>query len=189
MVIMNLNPTTWFWHRSHSIWKQNHIGVGPLLVQVHSKNDIQPCFDLSRVHFIMIVHQHTLSSILFYGMSMSIKLMHPFMFRPRLMCITHNSMSLIDVLFVKNKISIDLRIQFRFPHPSITCLLGCVCTRPIDPLGIHLLWCSHGANALAHITQFLMSLHPFKEVGFHVVQEQLHILPSTMLQTSKHCPF
>jgi hypothetical protein len=30
-----------------------------------------------------------------------------------------------------------------------------------------------------------MYWHPFKEVGFHVVQEQLHILPSTMLQTSK----
>jgi hypothetical protein len=180
MVIMNLNPTTWFQHPSHSIWKQNHIGIGTLLV--HSKNDTQPCFHLSRVHFVMIVHhQHTFSSILFYEMSMSIKL------EPSLMCIVQNSMSPIDVSFVKNKISTDLRIQLKLPYPSITCLLGCVCTHPIDPLGIHLLWCSHGLNALGHITQFLTSWHPFKEVGFHVVQEQLHILPSTMLQTSKQC--
>lgn len=107
------------------------------------------------IDFILIVHQHTFSSILFYGMSMSIKLVHPFMFRPRLMCIAHNSMSPIDVLFVKNNFSIDLRIQLKLPYPSITCLLGCVCIHPIDPLGIHLLRCSHGMNALGHITQCL----------------------------------
>ncbi len=30
------------------------------------------------------------------------------------------------------------------PHPSITCILWCMFTRPINPMGIHLLRCIHG---------------------------------------------
>jgi hypothetical protein len=34
--------------------------------------------------------------------------------------------------------------QLWLPHPSITTLLPCVCTHPIDLMNIHLLCCTHG---------------------------------------------
>jgi len=37
-----------------------------------------------------------------------------------------------------------LQTRFGLPHPSITGLFQCMCTHPIDPIGIHLLHCTHG---------------------------------------------
>jgi len=34
-------------------------------------------------------------------------------------------------------------IQLQLPHPSIVSIFQCVCTHPIDPIGIHLLHCVH----------------------------------------------
>jgi hypothetical protein len=36
------------------------------------------------------------------------------------------------------------RIQLGLAHPSIVSILQCVCTHPINPMGIHLLHCTHG---------------------------------------------
>jgi hypothetical protein len=37
-----------------------------------------------------------------------------------------------------------LHMRLGLPHPSITNIYQCVCTHPIDPMGIHLLCCAHG---------------------------------------------
>jgi hypothetical protein len=38
------------------------------------------------------------------------------------------------------------------PHPSIVGILRCVCTHPIDPMGIHFLFCAHGIECnLRHL--------------------------------------
>jgi hypothetical protein len=39
---------------------------------------------------------------------------------------------------------ITFRTWFGLPHPSIASILRCVCTHPINPMGIHLLCCAHG---------------------------------------------
>jgi hypothetical protein len=69
---------------------------------------------------------------------------------------------------------------FGLHHPSIACILQCVCTHPIDPMGIHLLRYAHGnectrphdviCNTFAAIA---------RDGGFHVRREQLHALFST----------
>jgi hypothetical protein len=71
------------------------------------------------------------------------------------------------------------------PHPSILGIPWCVCTHPINPMGIHFLRCVHGNkctgihNAIrdnfAVITQ---------DANFHVGREQLHALPSTTFNSS-----
>jgi hypothetical protein len=62
-------------------------------------------------------------------------------------------------------------IQLGLPHPLIVSILRCVCTHPIDPMGIHFLRCVHGnkhtwtndtaCNTFATITW---------DVNFHVGQ-------------------
>jgi hypothetical protein len=39
--------------------------------------------------------------------------------------------------------SITLCTQLGLPHPSIVGICRCVCTHPINPMGIHLLQCVH----------------------------------------------
>ncbi len=39
---------------------------------------------------------------------------------------------------------ITFQMWFGLPHPSIASIFGCVCTHPIDIMGIHFLCCIHG---------------------------------------------
>jgi hypothetical protein len=39
--------------------------------------------------------------------------------------------------------STTFQIRLGLPHPSIASILQCMCTHPIDPMGIHLLCCAH----------------------------------------------
>jgi hypothetical protein len=75
--------------------------------------------------------------------------------------------------------------QLKLPHPSIACILLCVCTHPIDPMGVHLLHYTHGNE---HIGTY-DAIHDIFvviawDVGFHVGQTQLHALLSTTFNSS-----
>jgi hypothetical protein len=77
-----------------------------------------------------------------------------------------------------------LRMQ-GLPHPSIACMPWCVCTHPIDPMGIHLLRCVHSNEHIkTHdgiCDTFVTSV---RDVNFHVGWKQLHALPSTTFNSS-----
>ncbi len=84
-----------------------------------------------------------------------------------------------------SKFSTKLHTWLGLPHPSIIGILQCVCTHPINLMGIHLLLCAHGnehtgthdaiCNTFVAITW---------DVGFHVGREQLHAFPSTTFNYS-----
>jgi hypothetical protein len=79
-----------------------------------------------------------------------------------------------------------LRIQLELPHLLVTCLTHCVCTHLIDLLGIHLLQCSCGNEHIGTHDTFHDVLHPLqRNLVFHVIQEQLHVLFSPTLQTAR----
>jgi hypothetical protein len=44
--------------------------------------------------------------------------------------------------------STTLRMWFGLPHPSIASIFRCVCTHPINPMGIHFLCCAHGNECI-----------------------------------------
>jgi hypothetical protein len=75
--------------------------------------------------------------------------------------------------------SITLCIRLGLPHPSIVGIPWCVCTHPINPMGIHFLHCAHGNE---HIGTHDAVRDTFVviawDVYFHVGWEQLHALPS-----------
>ncbi len=69
-------------------------------------------------------------------------------------------------------------------HPSITSLPQCVCTHPIDPMGIHFLCCAHGNECMGthdaiHNTFVIIVW----DVGLYMGQEQLHALPLAKLNS------
>jgi hypothetical protein len=65
-------------------------------------------------------------------------------------------------------------------HPSIACILQCVCTHPIDPMGIHLLHCAHGNECTRPPDAICNTFAAIAwDGGFHVRWEQLHVLFST----------
>jgi len=80
---------------------------------------------------------------------------------------------------------IVVRIWYGLPHPSIVNIPWCVCTHPINPMGIHFLCCVH-ANKLTwtHDVIHYTFVAIMKDVGFHVGQEQLHALPSNTFNFS-----
>jgi hypothetical protein len=66
------------------------------------------------------------------------------------------------------------------PHPSIANIPQCVCTHPIDPMGIHLLDCVNGnkrigAHDAIHDTFATIAW----DVGFYEGWKLLHVLLST----------
>ncbi len=71
------------------------------------------------------------------------------------------------------------------PHSSIAHIPWCVCTHPIDLMGIHLLHCVHNNKHIrTHdgIGDTFVAI--VRDVGFHVGWEQLHALPSTTFNSS-----
>ncbi len=66
-----------------------------------------------------------------------------------------------NLLIIFPSLSTTLCTQLRVTHPSITSILRCVCTHPIDLMGIHLLCCAHGNKHIGThdvIPTFLLSL-------------------------------
>jgi hypothetical protein len=74
--------------------------------------------------------------------------------------------------------------RFRLPHPSNTSLPQCVCTHPIDHVGIHLLCCAHGKeHTKTHdvISDIFVSIAWY--ASFHMGWKQLHVLPLVILNS------
>jgi len=68
---------------------------------------------------------------------------------------------------------------FRLPHLSIIGIFWCVCTDPINPMGIHLLCCAQN-NECTITHDVICDIFPTitQDVGFHMGREQLHVFPS-----------
>jgi hypothetical protein len=68
-------------------------------------------------------------------------------------------------------------IQLQLPHPSIVSIFQCVCTHPIDPIGIHLLHCVHVNECIKTYDTVCDTFAAIVyDVGFHMGWEQLHAL-------------
>jgi hypothetical protein len=71
------------------------------------------------------------------------------------------------------------RIPLGLPHPSIICIFQCVCTHPINLMGIQLLCCVHDNERIKTYDVVCNTFFAITwDVGFHVGREQLHVLPS-----------
>jgi hypothetical protein len=61
-------------------------------------------------------------------------------------------------------LSTTLRTWLGLPHPSIASIFQCVCTHPIDPMGIHLLCCVHGNERIGIHDAIYITLSPLCEM-------------------------
>jgi hypothetical protein len=78
------------------------------------------------------------------------------------------------------------RMQLGLPHPSIPNILWCMCTHPIDVMGVHLLCCTHGNEYIGThdvIRDIFVAIT--RDVDFHVKRNQLHTLPLTTFHSSR----
>jgi hypothetical protein len=70
-------------------------------------------------------------------------------------------------------------------HPSIASLPQCVCTHPIDPMGIHFLCCAHGNECMGTHDVIHNTFVAFvQDVSLYVGQEQLYAILSAMFNSS-----
>ncbi len=82
--------------------------------------------------------------------------------------------------------STTLHMRLGLPHPSITSIHGCVCTHPINRMGIHFLHCAHGNECIKTHDVICDTFATIAwDVGFHVGQEQLHVFPSITFNSSR----
>ncbi len=73
-----------------------------------------------------------------------------------------------------------LHMWLGLPHPLIACILQCVCTHPIYPMGIHLLFCAHGNERIGTYDVICDTFATITwDVGFHMGQKELHVIFST----------
>jgi hypothetical protein len=81
--------------------------------------------------------------------------------------------------------STTFRMQFELFHPSIASISQCVCTHPINPMGIHLLCCVHD-NKCTRTHDVICDTFGtiVQDVDFHVRWEQLHVPPSNTFNSS-----
>jgi len=71
-------------------------------------------------------------------------------------------------------------MQLGLLDPSIAGIPQCMCTHPINPMGIHLLRCVHGnEHTGTHDAIRNTFVAVVWDVSFHIGQKQLHALPST----------
>jgi hypothetical protein len=76
-----------------------------------------------------------------------------------------------------------LWIQLGLPHPSIASIFWCVCTHPINLMGIHFLCCAHNNECIrTHDGVCDTFVDIVRDVGFHVWW--LHVLLSNMFNSS-----
>ncbi len=73
--------------------------------------------------------------------------------------------------------SILFQTWLRLPHFSIIGIPWCVCTHPIDLMGIHFLRCAHRNECMGtHEVVYDTFVAIAWDVGFHVGQKKLHAL-------------
>ncbi|CAM6088894.1 unnamed protein product [Calypogeia fissa] len=73
----------------------------------------------------------------------------------------------------------SLRVRLGLPHPGLLGQPSCVCGHPLDPVGTHILQCSHGSERTATHDDFRDVLAAIaRDAGYHVSTEQTHVLPA-----------
>jgi len=78
-----------------------------------------------------------------------------------------------------------LDIKLGLPHPLVLGPTHCIFSQLLNPMGIHFFCCAHGGEKITSydvIRDVFASI--VKNVGFHVLREQTHILPFSSLQSS-----
>jgi len=131
------------------------------------------------------LHHHTLSNIFFDGIFDTHHARILSCFGPRV-----GAWPIVQVIFLGfwlafSIFSITLQIWLRLPHLSIASILQCVCTHPIDLMGIYFLLCAHGNECTwTHDAVRDTFVTIVRDDGFHVGWEQLHAFPSNMFNSS-----
>jgi hypothetical protein len=75
---------------------------------------------------------------------------------------------------------IALYTWLELPHPSIVGIFQCVCTQPIDLMGIHFLRCVHGIKRTRTHDVIRDTFATIVwDADFHMGRKQLYALPST----------
>jgi hypothetical protein len=81
-----------------------------------------------------------------------------------------------------NILSSTLNTRLGLPHPTTRGISWCICGQPIDPTRIHLLHCDHGGKCIAtHDAVWNYFTSIIRDVGFHVLHQQTHVLPTPSL--------
>jgi hypothetical protein len=107
------------------------------------------------------------------------------MFWPKGKCLAYSSTNLPKLSTNFLDLFLALWIWIGLPHLSSTCILQCVCTHPINPMGIHLLCCAHGNECTwTHDVIRDTFVAIVRDVGFHVGQEQIHVFLLNMFNSS-----
>jgi hypothetical protein len=79
--------------------------------------------------------------------------------------------------FPSNVFSCVLWTRLGLPHPLVLGLTHCICGHSLNPMGIHLLHCTHGGERIASynaIQDAFVSI--VRDAGFHILHKQTHIL-------------
>jgi hypothetical protein len=80
-----------------------------------------------------------------------------------------------------------LHTRLDLSHPLVFGVSHCICSEPLDPIGIHLLCCTHcGERMASHDVVWDVFTTITIDVRFHVSQEQTHVLPPHALQFLCH---
>ncbi len=78
-----------------------------------------------------------------------------------------------------------LQTRLGFPHPLALSLTHCIYDQLLDPMQIHLFRYAHGGEkTTSHDVIWDAFASITRDVGFHVLWEQTHILPPPYLQSS-----
>jgi hypothetical protein len=84
---------------------------------------------------------------------------------------------------LSNVFSTTLHIRLSISHPLVLGVSHYICSQPLDPMGIHLLPCVHGGERTTlHYVGRDVFVAIMKDVKFHVLWEQTHILPPLALK-------
>ncbi|CAM6093049.1 unnamed protein product [Calypogeia fissa] len=73
----------------------------------------------------------------------------------------------------------SLWVWLGLPRPGFLGQPSCVCGHSLDPVGTHILWCSHGSERTAtHDNLCDVFAAIARDAGYHVSMEQTHVLPA-----------
>ncbi len=131
------------------------------------------------------LHHHTLSNMFFNGIfeAHSVRILS--CYGPKASAWL-TVWSVFPTFWLSSSIfSTTLRTWLGLPHPSITWILWCVSTHPINPMDIHLLCCVHGNECTGtHDAICNTFVAITRNASFHMGWEQLQLLSSTTFISS-----
>jgi hypothetical protein len=106
-----------------------------------------------------------------------------FWHKGRSLAYSSTSLSSLSIIFCNFFIVFWMR--FGLSHPLITCNFQCVCTHPIDPMGIHFLHCVRDNKCTGtHVVICDTFATIVCDVDFDMWWKQLHALSSIMFNYS-----